>query len=64
MTGEPEKGLRKKRSLLTGAALFLALVIYFNIRSPDPTQAVDWLVIGFGVLFFAFALVRRFLYRN
>ena len=59
MTNEQEKKSSGRMSLLTGASLFLVLVVYFNLRSPGPTQAVDWAVIGFGVLLFAFALARR-----
>jgi len=51
---------QKRMSLVTGASLFLALVLYFNIRSVTPMNVVDWAVIGFGVLFLVFALVRRY----
>ena len=51
---------KKPDSLLTGASVFLALVVYFNIRADHEMTIVDWGVIGFGVLFFAFAVVRRF----
>lgn len=58
-TNESGQETGKRKSLLNGAALFLALVVYVNLRSPGPTEAVDWAVMGVGALFFAFALVQR-----
>ncbi len=47
----PEKKSQKRVSTLTGAALFLALVVYFNIRSPAPATTVDLVVMGVGRCF-------------
>ena len=38
----------RRSSALSGALLFLALVVYFNLRSPQQTTMVDWVVIGLG----------------
>jgi hypothetical protein len=49
-----------RMSLLTGATLFFVLVVYFNFRSPGPTQLIDWTVIGLGAIFVVVALIKRF----
>ena len=54
-----EKPRRRGRtSLLTGAAVFLALVVYLNIRLPGPAGTVDWIVMGAGGALFVYALLR------
>jgi len=63
MTANKDEESRKK-SLVPGALVFLVLVIYFNIRSEHMMTSVDWGVIAFGVLFFGFAVVRRFQDKN
>jgi len=60
---EPPQAPRKRR-LLNGAALFLVLVVYFNLRSPGPSTAVDWIVMGTGAVVFVFALWREIRWRR
>lgn len=60
MTNEPLKKNKRRMSLLTGASLFLALVVYFNFRSDKAMTVVDWAVIGVGAVFFVFALLKYF----
>jgi len=61
---DANKKPRRRMSLLTGSALFFALVAYFNIRSPEPPQVVDWIVLGVGFAVLVFAVVRRFVGRG
>lgn len=50
----------KQNKLLNGSLLFLALVVYFNLRSPEPTTLIDWIVIGIGAAFTVFSLIKKF----
>lgn len=59
MTNETQEK-KGRMSLLTGATLFFVLVVYFNFRSPAPTELVDWIVMGLGAVFVLVALVKRF----
>ena len=49
---------RRRLSLLTGSGLFFGLVAYLNLRSPEPPQGVDWVVLSAGFALFAYAVVR------
>jgi hypothetical protein len=53
------KEKKGRMSLLKGAILFFVLVVYFNFRSPGPTELVDWTVMGLGALFVVVALIKR-----
>ena len=55
---------RRRLSLLTGSGLFFGLVAYFNLRSPEPPQVVDWVVLSAGFAVFAYAVVRWFWRRS
>ena len=54
------KETEKYNNWLKGSLLFLALVVYFNLRSQEPTTLIDWIVIGLGVAFTAFSLIKKF----
>ncbi|MBI1382713.1 MAG: hypothetical protein GC161_16685 [Planctomycetaceae bacterium] len=53
-----EEKPRRPMSLLKGSSLFFGMVAYINIRSPEPPQTVDWIVLGVGFAVFAIAVVR------
>jgi hypothetical protein len=50
---------RDRSGPLRGAILFFVLVVYFNFRSPGPTELIDWIVMGSGAVFFVVALIKR-----
>lgn len=56
---EADEKSRRPMSLLTGSALFFGMVAYLNIRSSEPPQTVDRIVLGVGFAVFAIAVVRR-----
>ena len=60
----PSKPTGRRQSLLSGSALFLALVVYFNLRAEGSPQTEDWVVMGLGLVAFSFALVRWVLERR
>ena len=55
---------RRRLSLLTGSGLFFGLVAYLNLRSPEPPQVVDWVVLSAGFVVFAYAVVTWFWRRS
>ena len=55
------KSKQVKLAFVTGAGIFLAVVLYFNLTSELKMNYRDWLVVAIGVLFFTitFALYIR-----
>jgi hypothetical protein len=56
---ESENKKFKDIQLLPGAGVFLFIVVYVNIRHNHDLNAVDWLVILAGIIFFVFAFIKH-----
>jgi len=48
----------KKTKLLPGAIVFLALVLYFNIRFENEMNMIDWAVISLGAIYVIIAMLK------
>jgi hypothetical protein len=56
---ESENKKSKNIQLLPGAGVFLFIVVYVNIRHNHDMNAIDWLVILAGIIFFVIALIKH-----
>ena len=51
------KSKQIKLAFVTGAGIFWAIVLYFNITSEIKMNSWDWLIVAIGALLFAVTLV-------